>query len=180
MNNDDVTKSNTGSDDRNSFSAAANLERPKLIDRYRIRGILGAGGFGTVFRATDELLHRDVALKVPSPKVVDSGNLANLVAEAQVVASLDHPYIVPVYNVGSTPEYAFYLVSKLVEGCGKRQHQTQFMLWGLESCSRPGYNILCPCGSSSVVEHHLAKVRVASSNVVSRYKTIRSQLQRQS
>ncbi len=116
MNNDDVTKSNTGSDDRNSFSAAANLERPKLIDRYRIRGILGEGGFGTVFRATDELLHRDVALKVPSPKVVDSGNLANLVAEAQVVASLDHPYIVPVYNVGSTPEYAFYLVSKLVEG----------------------------------------------------------------
>lgn len=89
------------------------LER---IGRYRIVRVLGEGGFGRVYLAHDDQLDRPVAIKVPRPERVSSPKDAEaFLAEARIVASLDHPHIVPVYDVGQSDGLCF-VVSKLIEG----------------------------------------------------------------
>src|SRR5262245_60059146 len=91
---------------------------PSQIGRYRIERILGQGGFGLVFLASDEQLQRQVALKVPHAKHTLCGADAEFyLAEARTVANLDHPNIVPVYDVGATGEHPVFIVSKFIEGC---------------------------------------------------------------
>ncbi len=84
-----------------------------LLGRYRLIERLGAGGFGTVWRAHDEQLDRVVALKrIPLPSVEDRERATR---EAQASARLSHPAIVALYEADSD-EDAFYLISELVEG----------------------------------------------------------------
>jgi serine/threonine protein kinase len=93
-------------------------EAPSRIGRYRIDKVLGTGGFGKVFLAYDEQLHRLVGLKVPHPGLLSTPQDAEIyLLEARTVANLDHPSIVPVYDVGSTDDCPCYVVSKYVEGC---------------------------------------------------------------
>ena len=92
-------------------------ELPERIGRYRIEGLLGRGGFGLVYLARDEQLSRPVAVKVPHANRIAHPDDAELyLAEARTVASLEHPHIVPVYDVGSTADFPFFVVSKYVEG----------------------------------------------------------------
>ncbi len=87
-------------------------------DRYAIKGRLGKGGFGTVYLAWDEKLFRHVAIKVPHAHVVSIPEYADAyLNEAQIVANLDHPNIVPVYDVGSSINYPLFIVSKYIDGC---------------------------------------------------------------
>ncbi|TWU16727.1 bifunctional serine/threonine-protein kinase/formylglycine-generating enzyme family protein [Allorhodopirellula heiligendammensis] len=99
--------------------------QPKSIGRYRVSGVIGKGSFGTVFRAVDDLLARDVAIKVlrKFPKRASSPSQWN--AEARMAAMLDHPNIVPVYDVGSTDEYPFFVVSRFIEGIDLRERLQQ-------------------------------------------------------
>jgi eukaryotic-like serine/threonine-protein kinase len=84
-----------------------------LLGRYRLLKRLGAGGFGTVWRAHDEQLDRPVALKrIPLPSEEDRERATR---EALATARLAHPAIVALYEA-SADEDAFYLVSELVEG----------------------------------------------------------------
>ncbi|HEV3256447.1 MAG TPA: serine/threonine-protein kinase, partial [Gemmataceae bacterium] len=89
------------------------------IGRYRIERVLGQGGFGLVYLAHDDQLQRLVAIKVPHRKLVDRPEAAeaylNLI-EARTVANLDHPNIVPVFDVGSTKQYPCFIVAKYIEG----------------------------------------------------------------
>lgn len=95
----------------------AALDQPKQIGRYRVMKVLGQGGFGQVFLAHDDELNRPVAIKVPHPERITSPEDADLyVAEGRVLASLDHPHIVPVYDVGRTAEGLPFVVSKFIEG----------------------------------------------------------------
>src|SRR5262245_6471280 len=90
---------------------------PPNISRYRVTGQIAAGSFGTVLRARDDDLNRDVAIKVPHPELLVAENaLETFLAEARVLASLDHPGIVPVYDVGCTEDGLYFLVTKFVEG----------------------------------------------------------------
>jgi hypothetical protein len=90
---------------------------PSVIGRYRIERLLGTGGFGRVFLATDEQLQRQVAVKVPDARLVaEPGEVESYLAEARTVAGLDHPHIVPVYDVGSSAEFPCYVVSRYVAG----------------------------------------------------------------
>ena len=89
----------------------------KQIGRYRIEKVLGEGGFGRVYLAHDDQLNRAVAIKVPRPeRLARPGDAAEYLSEARVLASLDHPNIVPVHDVGSTPDGLCYVVSKVIEG----------------------------------------------------------------
>lgn len=93
------------------------VKRPEWIGRYRVEKVLGSGRFGCVYLAYDEKLKRPVAIKVPHPHLVPSSAEAQpYLAEAQKVAGLDHPHLVPVYDVGSSSEFPLYIVSKPVEG----------------------------------------------------------------
>ena len=106
-----------------SGSVSESIALPERIDRYRVLELLGRGGFGYVYRAIDETLDREVAVKVPRSPGGDFAELqARWIAEAQVVASLDHPHIVPVYDVGSTDAFPFFVISKLISGANLRAH----------------------------------------------------------
>jgi serine/threonine protein kinase/formylglycine-generating enzyme required for sulfatase activity len=90
---------------------------PERIGRYRVELILGRGGYGQVYLAFDEQLNRKVAIKVPHADLVsDPQSALPFLAEARTVANLDHPHIVPVYDVGSTTECPCFIVSKFIEG----------------------------------------------------------------
>src|SRR5687768_12149700 len=90
---------------------------PQRIDRYRVQSVLGKGGFGRVFLAHDDLLQRLVAIKVPHRWLVSRPeDVEAYLAEARNVASLDHPNIVPVHDVGSTADYPLFVVSKYIDG----------------------------------------------------------------
>jgi len=87
------------------------------IGRYRLGQVLGEGAFGRVYLAFDEELERQVAVKVPtSERLRNTEHAYEYLAEARTVASLNHPNIVPVHDVGRTPEGAIYVVSKFIEG----------------------------------------------------------------
>ncbi|MGE3803847.1 MAG: serine/threonine-protein kinase [Gemmataceae bacterium] len=90
---------------------------PTHIGRYRLTGRIAEGSFATVLRARDEDLDRDVAIKVPHADLhLSDKDLETFLSEARVLASLDHPGIVPVFDVGCTEEGIYFLVTKLVEG----------------------------------------------------------------
>jgi serine/threonine protein kinase len=93
------------------------LGDPTTIGRYRIIRRLGQGGFGTVYLAHDDELDRPVAIKVPNPeRIADPGDVEAYLNEARILARLDHPNIVPVYDVGRTEDGLCFVVSKLIEG----------------------------------------------------------------
>jgi Tol biopolymer transport system component len=82
------------------------------IAHYRITSKLGEGGMGEVWRATDTKLGRDVAIKViPQAFAQDPDRMARFTREAQVLASLNHPYIAAIYGVEERA-----LIMELVEG----------------------------------------------------------------
>lgn len=86
------------------------------INRYEIRAKLGAGGMGEVYRAYDEKLNRDVAIKVlPSAFSQDHDRLRRFEQEAQAAGALNHPNILAVYDVGMH-DGSPYIVSELLDG----------------------------------------------------------------
>jgi eukaryotic-like serine/threonine-protein kinase len=86
------------------------------IGRFRLRRILGWGGFGLVFLADDPSLRRCVALKIPRPELMFSKEVKQrFVREAQLAALLDHPGIVPVYETGEAAPL-WYIASAYCNG----------------------------------------------------------------
>ena len=71
-----------------------------INERYRLDSELGLGGMGTVYRAHDILLDRDVAVKVLSDPALSPESYARLLREAQAAAQLNHPNIVSVHDAG--------------------------------------------------------------------------------
>jgi serine/threonine protein kinase len=99
------------------IAPAAEAVGPAHIGRYRVERLLGQGSFGRVYLAHDDHLNRPVAVKVPHSRLVARPEDADAyLTEARTVAHLDHPHIVPVFDVGSTEECPFFFVSKYVEG----------------------------------------------------------------
>jgi tetratricopeptide (TPR) repeat protein len=86
-----------------------------LRDRYRLDSELGRGGMGTVYRATDLELHREVAVKVLSATSQTSDARERLLREARAAAALNHPHIVTIHDVGEE-QGAPFLVMELVPG----------------------------------------------------------------
>ena len=86
------------------------------LGRYEIHSRIGAGGMGEVYRARDEKLNRDVAIKVlPMAFSQDRDRLRRFEQEAQAAGALNHPNILAVYDVG-THDGSPYIVAELLEG----------------------------------------------------------------
>ena len=83
-----------------------------VLNRFRLCEPLGRGGFGTVYRAHDERLEREVAVKVIE---IGDHSFDRIVREAQAVGRLNHPGVVTLYELGDDGQRA-YLVSELVDG----------------------------------------------------------------
>jgi predicted Ser/Thr protein kinase len=71
----------------------------KTIGKYRIVGPLGRGGMGTVYKAVDETLDREVAIKVLNPELADTDIIKRFRAEATTLARLNHPEIATIYEL---------------------------------------------------------------------------------
>ena len=95
---------------------SSSLSTGTRLGRYEIRSRIGAGGMGEVYRARDEKLNRDVAIKVlPDTLSQNADRLRRFEQEAQAAGALNHPNILAVYDVG-THNGAPYVVSELLEG----------------------------------------------------------------
>lgn len=106
-----------GFDVQPSFAEPAAPGLPERIGRYRIERLLGRGGFGLVYLARDEQLNRHVTVKVPhANRIACPEDVELYLTEARNAASLEHPHIVPVHDVGSTADFPFFVVAKYVEG----------------------------------------------------------------
>jgi serine/threonine protein kinase/photosystem II stability/assembly factor-like uncharacterized protein len=82
---------------------------------YRLTAKIGEGGMGVVYRARDEELNRDVAVKVLAAEMLDHLGKDHLLKEAQTASALNHPNICTIYQIGRVDD-GFYLVMELVEG----------------------------------------------------------------
>lgn len=92
------------------------LERGTTIAGYRIDGVLGQGGMGTVYEATQLSLDRVVALKLLAAHLSDDiGFRTRFKREGQIQARLEHPHIVTVYEAGET-EHGLFIAMRLVRG----------------------------------------------------------------
>ncbi|MEX1246820.1 MAG: ABC transporter substrate-binding protein [Thermoanaerobaculia bacterium] len=82
----------------------------KLANRYEILGELGRGGMGVVYRARDPLLNREVAVKLISSSDLTPELEERFQREAQVVAQMDHPAIVPIHDLGRDQGSLFFVM----------------------------------------------------------------------
>src|SRR6266550_136959 len=85
------------------------------LGAYEIIGPLGSGGMGEIYRARDPRLNRDVAIKVlPEKSCADREAVARFQNEAQAASALNHPHILTIYEVGSTPRD--YIAMEFIDG----------------------------------------------------------------
>ncbi|MDF1664286.1 MAG: serine/threonine-protein kinase, partial [Planctomycetota bacterium] len=119
---DDNSKE-TGSSGRESSETTIPVAGPDSnIDivsgpaQYQFLDVLGRGGMGVVYKAIQLNLAREVAIKKIRPERVTPGLLAAFHIEARLTARLDHPNIVPIYDLGQDQDSAALLVMKVVRG----------------------------------------------------------------
>ena len=94
----------------------------RLSNRYDIKSELGRGGMGVVYRASDPLLNRDVAIKLIPPNFLNPETEQRFQREAQLVAQMDHPSVVPIFDFGKH-EGSLFFVMPVVEGTNLRWFQ---------------------------------------------------------
>ncbi len=83
---------------------------------YRVEALVGRGGMGVVYRATDLSLERPVALKLVAPELAEDERFrARFLREPRLAASLDHPGVIPIYEAGEH-DGQLYLAMRFVEG----------------------------------------------------------------
>ena len=87
-----------------------------LLNRFLVVKVLGEGSFGRVFLAKDEQLGRLVAVKVFKHPIQNNKQFEVFLSEARMLAKLDHPNIVPVYDVINSDSEGVFIISKYLEG----------------------------------------------------------------
>ncbi len=87
-----------------------------LFAGYRLEGVVGRGGMGVVYRASEPRPARTVALKVVAPEIAeDPGFRERFLREAQITSSIEHPHVVPVLRVGEEAGRLF-IAMRLIRG----------------------------------------------------------------
>ncbi|MEM7010070.1 MAG: bifunctional serine/threonine-protein kinase/formylglycine-generating enzyme family protein [Verrucomicrobiota bacterium] len=102
-------------------------ELDSLLNEFKVVELLGRGGMGAVYRATQIRLEREVAIKVLPPELADDPEFeARFRREAFALARLTHPNIVSVHDLNQTAEGHYYIVMEFVDGPDLRQqiHQS--------------------------------------------------------
>ena len=113
---------------------ATDTQAGQHVRGYELLQRIGAGGFGAVYRAHQSVVKRDVAVKVILPDLANSPEfIRRFEFEAELVARLEHPYIVPLYDYWREPG-GTYLVMRWLRGGSARDALRQGS-FGLESAA---------------------------------------------
>src|SRR5437773_2819917 len=92
------------------------LKAGTRLGRYEIRSLIGAGGMGEVYRATDSELDRTVAIKIlPEQLASDQQRLQRFVQEAKAASALNHPHILTIYEIGTAGTTRF-IATEFIDG----------------------------------------------------------------
>ena len=97
-----------------------------VIDRrYRIEKLIGVGGMAIVYRASDLVMHRTVAVKILKAEIAaDEASVKRFINESRAVAMLNHPNIVSIYDV-SVRANIKYIVMEYIEGITLKNYMTR-------------------------------------------------------
>ncbi len=87
-----------------------------VADRYRVDRLIGRGGMASVYEAADQQIPRRVALKIFKPELADGDDMRRHEAEVALLASLNHPGLVTLYDASTTDDGGAVLVLELVDG----------------------------------------------------------------
>jgi serine/threonine protein kinase len=99
----------------------AALSRGMIFAGYRVEELVGRGGMGVVYRATDLALERPVALKLVAPELAEDERFRErFLREPRLAGSLDHPHVIPIYEAGEH-DGQLYLAMRFVEGSDLRR-----------------------------------------------------------
>lgn len=108
------------------MSTAHSLIGQTIAGRYRVDALLGEGGMGAVYRATQEALGREVAIKVIRPDVLgEHSAVQRFEREARIIAQLNDPHVVTVHDFGTTPDGLLFIVMELLGGQSLGEHVEQ-------------------------------------------------------
>jgi serine/threonine protein kinase/DNA-binding XRE family transcriptional regulator len=125
----------------------------RSIRGYALGEKIGSGGMGAVYRALQPTIEREVAIKIILPEFANHPDfIRRFETEAQLVARLEHPHIVPLYDYWREPGVA-YLVMRLLRG-GSLQKLLQKNLLPLETVAR----MLEQIGSALIVAHRIGVI----------------------
>jgi serine/threonine protein kinase len=109
--------------DRNTIALTSGGSTTRLLrvgdvigETYRIKGLIGRGGMGYVFRAEHTIIGKDYALKMLSPDQINETTWSRFQSEGKAIARLDHPSIVKIYNMGVDRGDCPYYVMDLLDG----------------------------------------------------------------
>lgn len=168
------------------FDDRVDLAPGRLLGPYRVENLVGSGGMGQVFRATDTRLSRQVAVKVLAGGVaLDQQMRARFAREAQAVAALTHPHICTLYDVGRHDETDFlvmeYLEGETLASRLKQQYlpvdeaiaRATEIASALDHAHRQGIihrdlkpgNIMLTSGGAKLLDFGLAKFRLAAPGI---------------
>ena len=108
------------------------MDAGQNLAHYEILAKIGIGGMGEVYRARDERLDRDVAIKVlPASVAQDAGRIARFEREVQLTSQLNHPNTIAIYDYGRTPEGVFYYAMEYLNGINLQDLVDQAQFQGL-------------------------------------------------
>lgn len=139
------------------------LPANQLVSHYRILEKIGEGGMGVVYRAHDDRLARDVALKfLPPPLVADKAARDLLIREARAASALNHPNICTVYDIGRA-DGRDYIVMEFVKGAPLA---SQIREGGLPDETVIGYGEQIADALAHAHEHGIIHRDLKSSNIM--------------
>jgi predicted Ser/Thr protein kinase len=163
----------------------------RTIGKYRIVGRLGRGGSGTVYKAVDETLGREVAIKVLNPDLADTAVMKRFRAEATILARLNHPEIAVIYELfpaetdllmvmefvrGETldklsdrlgpmpPDHAAYLIDKVLSAL-EHAHRAGVVHRDM----KPANVMVTDGGGVKIMDFGIARVRGADQTTIDSY-----------
>ncbi|MEO1526853.1 MAG: protein kinase [Planctomycetota bacterium] len=127
-------------------------EVPKSIGRYKIKGLVGEGGYGRVFRAYDDQLRRPVAIKVPfRHRILSTAHAERYREEARTLARLNHPSIVAIHDVIESDDGLPCIVSAYIDGASLSE-----LMQSVDLVLRRGLEILVEIGGALGFVHSQA------------------------
>ena len=140
---------------RRLYGATIAAERAVELGSYRLVAPLGEGGMGEVWHATHQMLARKAAIKLVKPEGLSAGQsetaMKRFKREANVIAGLQSPHTVYLYDFGSSSDGRFYYVMELLDGISLQTLVTKF---GPQPAGRVAHIIRQICESLQEAHHH--------------------------